>query len=144
MKVVVIGANGTIGKAVKAALEEKGHSVISVGRKSGDYRADIADSESLKKLFADIGTFDAVANAAGDVFPGVLESTTDEQWENSIKSKGMGQVNLVRAALPYIADKVSFTLVALSRSTRSIRLQSFALWMNTQPVRIRYQLSRRC
>jgi NAD(P)-dependent dehydrogenase (short-subunit alcohol dehydrogenase family) len=112
MKVVVIGANGTIGRAVRAALEEKGHSVISVGRNSGEYHADIADAESLKKLFAGIGTFDAVANAAGDVFPGPLESTTDEQWENSIRSKGMGQINLVRTALPFIADKGSFTLVS--------------------------------
>jgi NAD(P)-dependent dehydrogenase (short-subunit alcohol dehydrogenase family) len=52
-----------------------------------------------------------VANAAGDVFPGPFEQTTDEQWANSIKSKGMGQINLVRTALPFIADKGSFTLV---------------------------------
>jgi NAD(P)-dependent dehydrogenase (short-subunit alcohol dehydrogenase family) len=53
-----------------------------------------------------------VANAAGDVFPGPLEQTTDEQWANSIRSKGMGQINLVPAALPFIADKGSFTLVS--------------------------------
>ena len=41
-----------------------------------------------------------------------IEQTTDEQWANSIKSKGMGQINLVRAALPFIADKGSFTLVS--------------------------------
>jgi NAD(P)-dependent dehydrogenase (short-subunit alcohol dehydrogenase family) len=46
------------------------------------------------------------------VFPGFFEETTDEQWANSIKSKGMGQINLVRAALPFITDKGSFTLVS--------------------------------
>jgi NAD(P)-dependent dehydrogenase (short-subunit alcohol dehydrogenase family) len=110
MKAIVIGT-GTVGTAVKKALEEKGHEVVSVGRKSGDYQADISDPESLKALFSRIGPFDAVANAAGDVFPGPLEHTTDEQWANSIKSKGMGQINLVRAALPFIADKGSFTLI---------------------------------
>jgi NAD(P)-dependent dehydrogenase (short-subunit alcohol dehydrogenase family) len=112
MKVVVIGSGGTIGSAVKKALEEKGHEVVSVGRKSGDYQADIADPESLKALFSHIGSFDAVANAAGDVFPGPLEQTTDAQWANSIGSKGMRQINLVRAALTFTADKGSFTLVS--------------------------------
>ena len=46
------------------------------------------------------------------MFPGTFEQTTDEQWANSIKSKGMDQINLVRAALPFIADKGSFTLVS--------------------------------
>jgi NAD(P)-dependent dehydrogenase (short-subunit alcohol dehydrogenase family) len=53
-----------------------------------------------------------VACAAGDVFPAPLEQTTNEQWANSIKAKGMGQINLVRAALPFIADKGSFTLIS--------------------------------
>ena len=111
MKAIVIGS-GTIGSAVRKALEEKGHEVVSVGRKSGDYQADISHPESLKALFSRIGSFDAVANAAGDVSFGALEESTDEQWENSIKFKGMGQINLVRAALPFIADRGSFTLVS--------------------------------
>ena len=106
MKAIVIGS-GTIGSAVRKALEEKGHEVISVGRKSGDYQADISHPESLKALFSRIGSFDAVANAAGDVSFGALEESTDEQWANSIKFKGMGQINLVRAALSFIADTVS-------------------------------------
>jgi NAD(P)-dependent dehydrogenase (short-subunit alcohol dehydrogenase family) len=110
MRIVVIG-KGTIGCAITKALEEKGHEVVSVSRNSGEFRADISDSESLKTLFSSIGSFNAVANAAGDVFPGPYEQT-DEQWAKSIKSKGMGQINLVRAALPFIADKGSFTLVS--------------------------------
>lgn len=111
MKAIVIGS-GTIGSAVRKALEEKGHEVVSVGRKSGDYQADISHPESLKAVFSRIGSFDAVANAAGDVSFGALEESTDEQWANSIKFKGMGQINLVRAALPFIADRGSFTLVS--------------------------------
>lgn len=111
MRVVVVGT-GTVGSAVKKLLAERGHSVISVGRKSGDYQADTSDPASLKKLFAGIGPFDAVANAAGDVFPGPFEQVTDEQWAKSIAGKGMGQINLVRAALPHIADRGSFTLIS--------------------------------
>jgi NADP-dependent 3-hydroxy acid dehydrogenase YdfG len=111
MRAIVIGS-GTIGSAVKKALEEKGHEVVSVARKSGEYRADICDADSLKALFSRVGSFDAVANAAGDVYFGALEAATDEHWANSIKSKGMGQINVVRAALPFIADQGSFTLVS--------------------------------
>ena len=111
MRVVVIGS-GTIGSAVGKMLKEHGHEVASVGRKSGAHQADISDMASLKTLFANIGPFDAVANAAGDVFPGPFEELTDEQWAKSIAGKGMGQINLVSAALPHIADKGSFTLIS--------------------------------
>lgn len=111
MKAIVVGT-GTIGSAVRKTLEQYGHEVVSVGRKSGDLQADIGDPASLKALFSTIGPFDAVANAAGDVFPGPFEQTTDQQWADSIRSKGMGQINLVRAALPFISDRGSFTLVS--------------------------------
>ncbi len=111
MKAIVIGT-GTIGSAVRRALMEKGHETVSVGRKSGDYQADISDPASLKALFSRIGSFDAVASAAGEVSFGPLEQTTDEQWTSSLQSKGMGQINVVRAALPFIADKGSFTLIS--------------------------------
>src|SRR4051812_7947141 len=104
MRAVVVGT-GTIGSAVRTMLEEHGHEVVSVGRTSGDFQADISDPDSLRTFFAGIGAFDAVASAAGGVFPGPLEELTDEQWGRSIASKGMGQINLARAALPYIADR---------------------------------------
>jgi NAD(P)-dependent dehydrogenase (short-subunit alcohol dehydrogenase family) len=111
MKVIVIGT-GTIGSAVGKTLHQQGHEVVSVGRKSGDRQADISDMASLKNLFANIGSFDAVASAAGDVSFGPFEQITAEHWAKSIAGKGMGQINLVHAALPHIADRGSFTLVS--------------------------------
>jgi len=111
MKIIVVGT-GTIGSAVRRMLEAHGHEVVSVGRKSGDLEADIGDSPSLKAMFERIGPFDAIANAAGDVFPAPLHQTTNQQWADSIRSKGMGQINLVREALPFIADRGSFTLIS--------------------------------
>jgi hypothetical protein len=48
------------------------------------------------------------------------EKPNEAQWANSIKFKGMRQINLVRAALPFIADQGPFTLVtgAPSSSTK--------------------------
>ncbi|HQS08027.1 MAG TPA: short chain dehydrogenase [Xanthobacteraceae bacterium] len=111
MKTVVFGT-GTIGSAVKQMLQEHGYEVVAVGRKSGDRQADMTSPESLKALFSDLGRFEAVASAAGDVFPAPFELATDEQWAKSITEKGMGQINLVRAALPFIADGGSFTLIS--------------------------------
>jgi NAD(P)-dependent dehydrogenase (short-subunit alcohol dehydrogenase family) len=111
MRIIVVGT-GTIGTAVKKLLGEHGHEVVTIGRKSGDLQADISDPASLRKVFAGIGRFEAVANAAGDVFPGPFEELTEEQWAKSIAGKGIGQINLVRAALPLIADKGSFTLIS--------------------------------
>jgi NAD(P)-dependent dehydrogenase (short-subunit alcohol dehydrogenase family) len=111
MKAVVVGS-GVLGTAVREVLVQNGHEVVPVGRTSGMYQADISDMASLQALFGKLGSFDAVANAAGDVFPAPLAQTTDDQWAKSIAAKGMGQINLVRAALPYIADNGSFTLVS--------------------------------
>ncbi len=54
MKIIVIGASGptggTIGKAVANELAKE-HEVVRVARNSGDYRADLTDADSIKKLF---------------------------------------------------------------------------------------------
>lgn len=111
MKTVVVGS-GALGTAVQQTLAQHGHEVVTVGRSSGMLQADITDMASLTALFSTLGQFDAVANAAGEVFPAPLEQTTDEQWAKSMAAKGMGQINPVRAALPHIADNGSFTLVS--------------------------------
>ncbi|MBV8374416.1 MAG: short chain dehydrogenase [Candidatus Eremiobacteraeota bacterium] len=111
MKIIVIG-RGAIGTAVRKAFEARSDKVVSVSRSSGEFRADIADEESLKRLFSSVGRFDAVASCAGEVAFVPLEQSTDEQWESSIESKAMGQINVVRTALPYIADGGSFALIS--------------------------------
>nr|WP_275414496.1 NAD-dependent epimerase/dehydratase family protein [Staphylococcus epidermidis] len=49
MKIVVIGATGTIGKSVSKKLKENNHEVIEVGSKSGDYQLDITSPTELNK-----------------------------------------------------------------------------------------------
>ena len=71
MRIILIGASGTIGKAIKTELGER-HEVISVGRSSGDLRVDIGDSKSIEQLFQCTGEFDALVCAAGSVHFGPL------------------------------------------------------------------------
>lgn len=112
MKIIVIGASGTIGKAVSQRLEQAGHEVIRVGRKSGDFQANTEDRASVAALYKRIGSFDAVANAAGDVAFAPLAQLGAAEWELSLRSKFLGQVHLVQEALPYIRERGSFTLVS--------------------------------
>ena len=48
MKIIIIGASGTIGKQVCSALEKAGeHKIIKVGNQTGDYRIDISSELPL-------------------------------------------------------------------------------------------------
>src|SRR5712692_9410969 len=106
MKVIVVGT-GTIGSAVGKVLKEHGHEVVSVGRKSGDYRADISDMTSLKKLFGNVGPFEAVANAAGDVF--LVRSknspTTNGRSRSSVKEWGRSTLCAPRCRTSLTRDR---------------------------------------
>jgi nucleoside-diphosphate-sugar epimerase len=49
MRIVVVGATGTIGKAVVAALGDR-HEIVVVGRRGGQHQVDVTDSSSIKAL----------------------------------------------------------------------------------------------
>ena len=102
MKIILIGANGTIGEQVQKALAGAGHEIVKVGRKSGDFRVEIENRESVRKLYQAVGSFDAVAIAAGEIAFAPLSELTAEKWQFSLGSKLMGQINLVQEAIPFI------------------------------------------
>ncbi|MDF2940507.1 MAG: hypothetical protein K0R66_1149 [Gammaproteobacteria bacterium] len=111
MKIIVVGATGTIGKAVTKELEAR-HDVIKVSQTDGDYQFDMSDEEQVDKFYNQIGNFDALVITAGKVHFGLLEQITTEQWYIGLKSKLMGQVNLVTHGLKFINDGGSFTLTS--------------------------------
>jgi NAD(P)-dependent dehydrogenase (short-subunit alcohol dehydrogenase family) len=111
MKIVIVGASGTVGSAVSELLA-KDHQVIRVGHSRGDARVDMRDPASIKALFAQVGPFDALVVASGSVAFNGLTEMTDEQWQVGLQSKLMGQINLTRAAIPYLNDKGSITLIS--------------------------------
>ena len=112
MKLILIGANGTVGELVQKALAGAGHEIVKVGRKTGDFRVEIENSESVGNLYQAVGSFDAVAIAAGEVAFAPLAELTADKWQFSLGSKLMGQINLVQLAIPFIKEKGSFTLVS--------------------------------
>lgn len=111
MKIVIVGASGTIGSAVSDLLA-KDHQVIRVGHSQGDARVDMRDPASIRELFAKLGQFDALVVASGSVAFNALTEMTDEEWQLGIQSKLMGQINLTRAAIPHLNDRGSITLIS--------------------------------
>jgi len=111
MKIVVVGANGTIGRAVVQALEGR-HEIVAVGRSHGQHNVDIVSRESIERLYSDVRPFDALVCAAGEGRFGPLERLTDSDFQISLSSKLMGQVDLVRLGLRHAADGGSFTLTS--------------------------------
>lgn len=110
MKIVVIGATGTIGKAVADALAGR-HEVVRVSRK-GAVTADIEDDASLARLFETVKDVDAVVCCAGSAAFKPFAQLTDTDFQASLRSKLMGQVNLVRTAMRHLRDGGSITLTS--------------------------------
>lgn len=109
--VILIGANGKMGQAALSGLGS--HKVITAGRSSEgyDHQVDITSEESIRKLYKDVGHFDAVVNTVGVCEYANFTEMTEEQWMTTVMSKMMGQINLVRIGQEYIADNGSFTLI---------------------------------
>jgi len=117
MRILVVGAGGTIGRAIVAALSV-GNEVVSVSRQSAGIKVDIADPASIQAMFRSVGKLDAVVSAAGQATFAPLAKLSDADFRFCLDNKLMGQVNLVRFGLEHVADGGSFTLTTgiLARS----------------------------
>ncbi|GAA4277369.1 short chain dehydrogenase [Aquimarina mytili] len=110
MKILVIGATGTIGKAVYESLKKEYTTVYGAHRNSSSYPVDITDKNSIRELLEKLPKLDAIINAAGTASWKPLYDLTEEDYYIGIKSKLMGQVNLVNIAKEYLNDNGSITL----------------------------------
>jgi NAD(P)-dependent dehydrogenase (short-subunit alcohol dehydrogenase family) len=109
MKIVVIGGNGTIGKTVVSHFNQYCE-VYTAGRSSGDFRVDIADSASIEKMFEKTGKLDALICIAGEAKWAGFDELSEADYYIGLKSKLMGQVNLVRIGQKYLNSGGSITL----------------------------------
>jgi NAD(P)-dependent dehydrogenase (short-subunit alcohol dehydrogenase family) len=103
MRILVVGATGTIGRAVCDALAAK-HDVVRASRHRSSLTVDIAQPASIRALYAAVGRVDAVVSAAGEARFAPLATLRDEDFAFSMANKLMGQVNLVRLGLEHVND----------------------------------------
>jgi NAD(P)-dependent dehydrogenase (short-subunit alcohol dehydrogenase family) len=109
MKILVIGATGTIGSAVALALEGR-HEVLRASHVRSALTVDLADAESIRRLYAKVGRVDAVVSAVGQATFRPLFELSDADFALGLTNKLMGQVNLVRFGVDVLADGGSFTI----------------------------------
>ncbi|MDC6367396.1 MULTISPECIES: short chain dehydrogenase [Flavobacteriaceae] len=109
MKILVIGGKGTIGQKVSDHLKIK-HEVLIGGRSNADVTIDIAQSESIKNALAQIGKLDAIVSIAGEAKWDDFNKLSEDDYYIGLKSKLMGQVNLVRIGKEYLNKGGSITL----------------------------------
>lgn len=129
MNILLIGAQGTLGRAVASELGAR-HTVIAAGRNSGDVRIDLTDRASIAAALAQVGKLDAVVSAAGNVAFGGLLELTPEQWAIGLDDKLMGQVNLALLAAPLLNDGGSITLTTGVLADDPIRYGASASLVN--------------
>lgn len=110
MKIILVGASGTIGKHLFDELSQR-HDVVRASR-HGDVAVDITDRQSIEAMFTQVGSFDALVSATGSGHFGPLNTMTEDDLYKGIRSKLMGQVNLVMVGKEYINDGGSFTLIS--------------------------------
>ncbi len=129
MKILIIGGKGTIGKKVSEHFSKK-HEVMIGGRTSGDVLVDIADSKSIEAMYQAVGKIDAVVCIAGEAKWGSFASLTEEDFYIGLKSKLMGQVNLVRIGQKYVNPGGSFTLTTGITADDPVSLTASAAMVN--------------
>jgi len=109
MRVLVVGATGTIGRAIVAALST-GNEVVSASLQRADVKVDVAKPASIRQMYRSLGKFDAVVCAAGQAKFAPLDQLSDADFRFCLDNKLMGQVNLVRFGFEHMEDGGSFTL----------------------------------
>lgn len=109
MKILIIGGTGTIGKVVTQHFQ-KTEEVIVASRQNGQIQVDLADSNSTEQMLEKVGKVDAIICIAGEAKWADFKDLSEEDYYIGIKSKLMGQVNLVRLGQHYLYPKGSITL----------------------------------
>ena len=129
MKILIIGGNGTIGKKVTEALSRK-HEILVAGKNSGDIKMNLSDSASIKKMFEQSGKLDAIICIAGEAKWDKFDLLTEEDFYIGIKSKMMGQVNVVRIGKDYLNKNGSITLTTGILADHPVNMTTSAAMVN--------------
>lgn len=130
MKIMIIGANGTIGRAVTENLAAD-HQIIKVGKSHGDLQVDLTDDASVKALFERSGRVDAIIAATGSVYYGDFSQMTAAQFDLGLQNKLLGQVRLVLIGKEFLNPGGSFTLTTGILGQHPIRTGANATAVNS-------------
>ena len=106
--VIVTGAAGGIGAAVRRRLDGAGWTVVGTDVTDGEaiVHCDVTDAAEVDRVVTSIseshGAVDALVNAAGMGHPTAFLEAGDDVWQRHIDINLLGTVRMCRASLPHI------------------------------------------
>ena len=144
----ITASSSGFGKFIALDALRRGHTVIATARSTAkildlkDQGAttialDVTDSlDNLKKIIASVieqfGRIDHLVNAAGYILEGALEEATPEETFNHFNTNVFGNLNVIRAVLPYMRHQKS-GVIALFGSLGSWRSgPAYSLYSGTK------------
>ncbi|CAB3888321.1 MULTISPECIES: short chain dehydrogenase [Achromobacter] len=130
MKIILIGATGTIGRAVAEELGQR-HDIITVGKTNGQHQVDVTRSDSIRALFERVGKVDAIVSTTGALHFGPLAEMNAEQFKIGLHNKLLGQVDLALIGQHYLNAGGSITLTSGIVSDEPIRFGANASAVNS-------------
>lgn len=111
VNVTVTGAAGVLGMAVAQAFMDEGATVSGIDVVNAEtpfrlYQADLIDAQDARRVLAEIGRVDVLANIAGGFTMGdTVETTSDETWDFMYNLNARTVFNMVRAVVPQMAER---------------------------------------
>jgi NAD(P)-dependent dehydrogenase (short-subunit alcohol dehydrogenase family) len=111
MRILVVGATGTIGRAIVEAVSAR-HDIVAASHTRAPLTVDITSPASIRAMYNAVRKVDAVVSAAGQARFGALAALTDEDFAFSLGHKLMGQIDLVRFGLDHVRDGGVFVLTS--------------------------------
>ena len=110
MKIIIVGASGTMGKYLTTAFAKE-NEIVTAASKGCDVNVDITSTTSIESMDKQVGASDALISTAGPTYVGPWKKLTDKEFWQGVEGKMMGQINLVLIGQNYISPKGSFTLI---------------------------------
>lgn len=110
MKIIIVGASGTMGKHLTNAFAKE-HEIVTAASQGCDVQVNITSTASIENMYKQVGAFDALISTAGPTFVGPWKKLTDKEFRKGVEGKMMGQINLVLIGQYYVNPRGSFTLI---------------------------------
>ena len=111
LSVTVTGAAGALGTSVAQAFMDEGANVSGIDVVDAQtpfrlYQADLIDPQDARRVVAEIGRVDVLANIAGGFTMGdTVETTSDETWDFMYNLNARTVFNTVRAVVPQMIER---------------------------------------
>ncbi|MDA9357328.1 short chain dehydrogenase [Candidatus Thioglobus sp.] len=110
-KIIVVGSTGKLGRVVVEGLQ-KDYEVIRAGRSGPDLKIDAFDFESVSDVLASVGPFDGLVSCIGGTPFKTFEELTMDDFAAGLSTKCFSQLNLAKAAIPFLSENGSITLTS--------------------------------